>query len=80
MYEGVKNFNLLSISLFSPNMAKSSYRCSPTGLHHKLWFFWGIVFGFFSKKLGNCFVVLVQIRAFLPHFLKRNSKFFISKN
>jgi hypothetical protein len=25
----------------------------------------------FFFKLGNCFVVLVQIRAFLPHFLYR---------
>jgi hypothetical protein len=37
-------------------------------------FFW-----FFFKKLGNNFVLLVQIRVFLPHFLKRNSKFLYRK-
>jgi hypothetical protein len=31
----------------------------------------------FQKKLGNRFVVLVQIKVFLPQFLKRNSNYFL---
>ncbi len=66
-----------SISLFSPNWLNLPIDVHQLGYIINCGSFGELLFVAFQKNLGNRFVVLVQIKVFLPHFLKRNSSFFL---